>query len=180
MGRPNQRPVDPSVDRRAQGCARLAAQWAGRPSGRPDLRAELSVYLGRPSGRPVCSNGRIFDRWQSTDRSTEGLSDWQISLTASFWFGLYNPHFSRVLAKIFRADFSPFSGFKNKFSKEFKVPKWFIYLFLSVLLFSKKIDFWETCLLFFISISIWYFPKSFSLIKTLVFHTWAISSILIY
>jgi len=47
------------------------------------------------------------------------------------------------LAKIFRANFSLFSGFKNKFSKEFKVQKDSFYLFLSVLLFSKKIGFWE-------------------------------------
>ena len=34
-GRPHQGPVDPTVDRRAQPCARLAALWAGRPGGRP-------------------------------------------------------------------------------------------------------------------------------------------------
>ena len=49
-GRPNQGPVDPAVDRRAQPCARLADTWAGRPAGRPDQRALLSVS-GRSTGR---------------------------------------------------------------------------------------------------------------------------------
>ena len=82
--RPNQGPVDPAVDRRAQPCARLADTWAGRPVGRR-TRELCSLYLG---GRPDCPNGHIYDRWRSTDRSTASLSGWQISLTASFLFGL--------------------------------------------------------------------------------------------
>ena len=66
-GRPHQGLVDLAVDRRAQSCARLAAQWAGRPDGRPDQRALLSVS-GRSTER---SNGRKFDRWRSTGRSTD-------------------------------------------------------------------------------------------------------------
>ena len=42
-GRPNQGPVDPAVDRRAQPCVRLADTRYGRPAGRPDQRAVLSV-----------------------------------------------------------------------------------------------------------------------------------------
>ena len=95
-GRPNQGPVDPSVDRRAQVCARLARQWAGRP----DQRALLSVS-GRSTGSP---NGHIYDRW----RSTAGLSGCQISLTAIFLVGLYKPHFFGILAKIFKSKNSSF------------------------------------------------------------------------
>ena len=43
-------PVDRAVDRRAQTCTRLLAQWAGRPVGRPDQRALLSVS-GRSTER---------------------------------------------------------------------------------------------------------------------------------
>ena len=135
-GRPNQGPVDRAVDRRAQPCARLAdtgpvdrlvdRTWepcslylGGRPAGRSELRV-CSLYLG---GRPGLPNGHIFDRWRSTGRSTASLSGWQINLTASFLFGLYKPHFFGILAKIFWANFSPFYGFKKKFSKEFKVQK---------------------------------------------------------
>ena len=96
-GRPYQGPVDPAVDRRAQSCARLAAQWAGRPTGRPDQRALLSVS-GRSTGLP---NGHIYDRWRPTGRPTAGLSGCQISLTASFLFGLYKPQFFGILAKVF-------------------------------------------------------------------------------
>ena len=112
------------------------------------------------------SNGRIFDRWRSTGRST-GRSD--RTPTVIFFWRIYWRVLSLFCNKIFRADFSPFSGFKNKFLKKFKVPKRSILIVLSVLLFSKKIGFWEIGLLFFTSISIWYFPKSFSLIKTLSF-----------
>ena len=103
-----------------------------------------SLYLGgRPGGRPDCPNGHIYDRWRSTGRSTASLSGCQISLTASFLFGLYKPHFFGILVKVFWANFFPLSGFKKKFSKVFKEQKDQSYLFLSVLLFSKKIGFWE-------------------------------------
>ena len=72
-GRPNQGPVDPAVDRRAQPCARLADTRAGRPAGRPDQRAVLSVFgwsTGRSTGqravalwfwdgRPVAASGQM-------------------------------------------------------------------------------------------------------------------------
>ena len=80
-------PVDRSVDQRAQVCARLGRQWAGRPVGRPDQRALLSVS-GRSTGRSTgLPNGHICDRWRSTGRSTANLSGWQISLTASLLEG---------------------------------------------------------------------------------------------
>ena len=68
--RPNQWPVDPEVDRRAQSCARLAAQWDGRPAGRPDQRAVLSVLFGRPGGRPSVANDQNPTVGRSTDQST--------------------------------------------------------------------------------------------------------------
>ena len=65
-------------------------------------RESCSLYPGgRPGGQPGCSNGHIFDRWRSTDRSTASLSGCQISLTASFLFGLYKPHSFGILAKFF-------------------------------------------------------------------------------
>ena len=70
VGRPNQGPVDLTVDRRAQSCARLAAQWAGRPGGRPELRAVLFVLFGRPGGRPAAANGQKLTIGRSTGRST--------------------------------------------------------------------------------------------------------------
>ena len=60
----------PVPGQRAQVCARLARQWAGRPVGRPDKRALLSVS-GRSTGSP---NGHIYDHWRSTERSTASLS----------------------------------------------------------------------------------------------------------
>ena len=118
--RPHQRPVDRAVDRRAQPCARLADTRAGRSTGpeslalciwavdrggRSDQRA-CSLYLG---GRPDFPNGHIFDRWRSTGRSTASLSGCQISLTASFLFGLYKPHFFGILAKFLWAKNSLYS-----------------------------------------------------------------------
>ena len=78
-----------TADRRAQPCARLAAQWAGRPTGPESLalciwavdpavdrtREFCSLYLGgRPSGRPRWPNGHISDRWRSAGRTTASLS----------------------------------------------------------------------------------------------------------
>ena len=110
-------PVDRAVDRRAQTCARLIAQWAGRPGGRPDQRALLSV-----SGRSAdtVDQNREFalciwavDRDCPTvifltvggrpGRSTASLSGWQLSLTASFLFGLYKPHSFGIFIMIFKS-----------------------------------------------------------------------------
>ena len=112
-------PVDRAVDRRAQTCARLLAQWAGRPGGRPDQRALLSVS-GRSTERStgakksalcIWAVGRAVDRVAPTVTFLTvggrpagrplGLSGCQISLTANFLFGLYKPHFFGILAKIF-------------------------------------------------------------------------------
>ena len=97
------------VDRRAQTYARLAGTNPVDRTGRPGLRAVLSVCLGRPGGRPVLPNGHISDRWRSTGRSTGSLSGYHISLTASFWFGLYKPQLFGILAKVFRREKSQFS-----------------------------------------------------------------------
>ena len=69
-GRPNQGTVDPAVDQRAQSCACLAAQWAGRPGGRPARELCSLENFGRPAGRPQFPNGQKIDRWRSTGRST--------------------------------------------------------------------------------------------------------------
>ena len=91
--------VDRAVDRTRELCS---LELGGRPGGRPRAPTVGNPTVGgRPAGRPqACQAVRN-------------------SLTASFLFGLYKPHFFGILAKIFRANFSPFSGFKNKFLKEF-------------------------------------------------------------
>ena len=84
-------PVDLTVDRRAQTCACLAAQWYGRPDGRPLQRVLLSGNLrptgpvdrqrvcslfqwrGRPGGRPVASTVRNMTVGGSTGRSTDSF-----------------------------------------------------------------------------------------------------------
>ena len=105
-------------------------QWltgqVGRPHGRPTCIALCTSgsTVGRPTERstgPESSALCIWavgwavdrmphvhnsDRWRSAGRPTASLSGWQISLTASFWFGLYIPHFLGVLTKIFRAKIS--------------------------------------------------------------------------
>ena len=143
-GRLSQDPVDRAVDRRAQTCARLLAQWVGRPVGRPDQRALLSVS-GRSTGRPSGTESFTLYFWavdRAVDRATPTVGNLTVggrpagrppacqadrfSLTASFCWSLYIPHFLGVFTKIFRAKFSPFSGFKNKFSKVFKEQKGFI------------------------------------------------------
>ena len=91
-------PVGRAADRIREPCS---LYLGGRPSGRPDQRV-CSLYLGgRPCGRPSCPNGHISDRWRSAGRPTASLSGCQISLTASFLFGLYKPHFFGILAKVF-------------------------------------------------------------------------------
>ena len=69
-GRPNQGPVDPAVDRRAQPCARLADTRDGRPAGRPDQRAVLSVF-GRSTGRSTGSLQRSKNRPLAVDRPVD-------------------------------------------------------------------------------------------------------------
>ena len=99
-------PVDRSVDRTRELCS---LYLGGRPGGRPDQWALLSVS-GRSTGRSTgFPNGHIFDHWQSTGRSTASLSGCQISLTASFLFGLYKPHFFEILAKFLWAKISLYS-----------------------------------------------------------------------
>ena len=90
-----------AVDRRAQTCARLAITgtvgrtadriresalciWAvGRAVDRDCPTVIFLTVGGRPAGRPL------------------GLSGCQVSLTVSFCFGLYKPHFFGILAKVF-------------------------------------------------------------------------------
>ena len=131
---------------------------AGRPTGSEILalciwavdqavdrsREVCFLYLGgRSCGRPDCPNGHISDRWRSAGRPTVSLSGCQISLTASFLFGLYKPHFFRILAKISRAKISLINKcFKQVFKIVF-VPKNFIHFVLSVLFYLKEIRFWE-------------------------------------
>ena len=106
--------------------------WHSGPVGRSAdrIREPYFLYLGgRPCGRPDCPTVIFLTVGGRPGWSTACLSGCQISLTASFLFGLYKPHFLGVLFKIFRANFSPFSGFKNKFSKVFKEQKDPFYLF---------------------------------------------------
>ena len=100
-GRPHQRPVDPWGRPTCTSLCTFGSHRDGRPDGRPDQRALLSVYFGRPGGRPSWPNGHISDRWRSAGRPTASLSGCQISLTASFCFGLYKPQFFGILAKVF-------------------------------------------------------------------------------
>ena len=50
------------VDRRAQGCARWPATWAGRSGGRSTASAPLSGGGGRPDGRPWVRRSRPSGR----------------------------------------------------------------------------------------------------------------------
>ena len=72
------RPILKSADRMGRPTCTDVHALTGRrpvdPCGRPDQRALLSVFLGRPDRSTGGSNGRIFDRWRSTGRST-GRSD---------------------------------------------------------------------------------------------------------
>ena len=77
-------------------------------------QCSLFISVGRAVDR-VCPTVIFLTVGGRPGRSTVSLSGCQISLTASFLMGLYKPHFFGILAKIFRADFLPFSGFKNKF-----------------------------------------------------------------
>ena len=112
-------PVDRTVDRRAQTSTPLLAGGPVNRPGRPS-RELCSLEMPRSTG-PVdrqrvslCSrgsvdrspNGRIFDRWRSTGRST-GNSVW--SITASFWspinWAIWGLFYTRFLVD-FRASFS--------------------------------------------------------------------------
>ena len=135
-----------SVDRRTQACTRWPGTWAGRPGGRPDQRALLSVSGGRLGGRPGWPNGHIYDRWRSTGRSTASLSGCQISLMASFLFGLYKPQFFGILAKVFTREKLQFpQSLKQVFKSVFglKTSNLICFRFLEK---SKKRVFWEICL----------------------------------
>ena len=81
-------PVDRSVDRTRELC---------------------SLYLGgRPGGRPNFPNGHILTVGGRLGRSTASLLGCQISLTASFLFGLYKPQLLGILAKVFKKKNSQF------------------------------------------------------------------------
>ena len=91
-----------AVDRRAQACARLAdTGTVGRAADRTRELCSLFIWVDRvaPTVTFLTVGGR-------PGRPTGSLSGCQISLTASFCFGLYKPQFFRVLAKIFRAKIS--------------------------------------------------------------------------
>ena len=119
---------DPELaDRPDRPTARSTVPRAGRPCGRPtctelctsgstvgrpaDRTRELcSLYLGgRPSGRPDCPTVTFMTVGGRPGRPTASLSGCQISLTASFLFGLYKPHFFGILANIFKAKISRLS-----------------------------------------------------------------------
>ena len=118
-GRPNHGPVDRNGRPTCTALCTSGRHRTGRPAGRPDQRALLSVsgrstgsvdrsrevcslYLGgRPCGRPDAPTVIFLTVGGQPGRSTASLSGCQISLTASFLFGLYKPHFFGILAKIF-------------------------------------------------------------------------------
>ena len=120
-----------AVDRRAQACARLAdTGTVGRAADRTRELCSLFIWVDRAVDR-VAPTVTFLTVGGRPGRPTVSLSGCQISLTASFLFGLYKPHFFEILAKIFRANFLPFSGVKKKFLKEFKEQK-DSFLFLKV------------------------------------------------
>ena len=94
------------------------APEAGRPLRSTDVHKLVHVWQiqGRSAGRPTGPESFALCIWAvdrdcptvifmtvggPPGRSTASLSGCQISLTASFLFGLYKPHFFGILAKIF-------------------------------------------------------------------------------
>ena len=117
--RPNQGPVDPAVDRRAQPCARLADTRDGRPAGQPYQRAVLSVLFGRPGGRPSVANGQNVTVGRSTERLT-GRSFLAVSAANGYIFlGAINTPLERVFSKNFCANFFLLSGVFTAIKRSF-------------------------------------------------------------
>ena len=123
VGRPGGRPNHGPVDRCGRPCARLADTG---PIDRP-------VDRTREPALCIWAVDRAVDRISTTvifltvggrpARSTVGLSGWQISLTASFWFGLYKPHFSRFWPRFSELIFPYSLVLKRSFQKSLKSKK---------------------------------------------------------
>ena len=97
------------VDRRAQTCARLAdTNSVDRRVDRVWELCSLFVWVDRAVDR-VCPTVTFLTVGGRPGRSTGSLSGCQLSLTASFLFGLYKPHSFGILAKFSRVKISLYS-----------------------------------------------------------------------
>ena len=124
---------------------------AGTVGGRPgrSTGAEMSaLYLFGSTGTVdrVCPTVIFLTVGGRPGRSTASLSGCHISLTASFWFGLYKPQLFGILTKVFtREKFPVFQSLKQVFKRVFWA------LNFSSLLFwvfgkSKRTRFWDIVL----------------------------------
>ena len=139
--------------------------WDGRPSGSTGSESSALCLFGStvPVDR-VAPTVTFLTVGGRPGRPTGSLSGCQLSLTASFCFGLYKPQLFGILAKVFTREKFPVSlSLKQVFQKSFCALNFQSLLFW-VFGKSKKTRFWDIDLIFHFLSFTRDFPISFSLL----------------
>ena len=123
--------------------------WDGRPSGSTGSESSALCLFGStvPVDR-VAPTVTFLTVGGRPGRPTGSLSGCQLSLTASFCFGLYKPQLFGILAKVFTREKFPVSlSLKQVFQKSFCALNFQSLLFW-VFGKSKRTRFWDIVLVF--------------------------------